>query len=57
MYCFVPENIHTPLQRELEIPEGWGIKDPGNSRGWEGVGVGFGYKLFVLVSQNLIPKI
>jgi len=40
MYCFVPENIHTPLQRELEIPEGWGIKDPGNSRGWEGVGVG-----------------
>jgi len=40
MYCFVPENIHTPLQRELEILEEWGIKDPiqkgGRGWGWNG---------------------
>ena len=24
-HCVVPENIHTPPQRELEIPERWGV--------------------------------
>ena len=24
MECVVPENIHTPPPRELEIPRGWG---------------------------------
>ena len=32
-YSVVPENVHTPPRRELEIPEGRGVKDPGNSRG------------------------
>ena len=27
-YCVVPENIHTPQRRELEIPEGWGSQKP-----------------------------
>ena len=38
--CVVQENIHTPTQRELEIPEGCrgggGVNGPGNSRGEEG---------------------
>ena len=36
-YCVVPENIHTPTTEGMEIPEGWGVKGPGNS-GQEGVG-------------------
>jgi len=27
----------SPPWRELEIPEGWGVRDPANS-GWEGAG-------------------
>ena len=32
-----PENIHTPPQRELEIPKGWGSEAqeiPGGKGGW-----------------------
>jgi len=29
----VPENIHTQPQRELQIPQGWGINDPGDCGG------------------------
>jgi len=34
LYCVVPENTQLPPpRRELEIPEGWGVKSPGKSRG------------------------
>ena len=37
LYCVVPENIHTPPQKGLEIPEGWGGQRPRNFRRGGGV--------------------
>ena len=37
--CVVPENIHTPPRKGLEIPEGWGGQRPRNFRRGGGGGV------------------